>query len=145
MPLPKSTRLLFLDTLPVLRLLEFHPEYYPPLSALLDTVYERRIQMITSPVTLMEASTQAFRKDQAFLAQQYREFFTRSKHLQVREIDAPIAMEAARLRALHSLDCGTSLQLATAIHSGADLVLAGDPRWKNWCDLEILTLEDLLS
>ena len=145
MPLPKSTRLLFLDTLPVLRLLEFHPDYYAPLSSLLDNVYERLIQMVTSPITLMEASTQAFRKEQSFLAQQYREFFTRSKHLQVREIDAPIAMEAARLKALHRLDSCTSLQLATATLCGADLVLTGDARWKNWCDLEILTLDELLS
>lgn len=144
MPLPKSTRLLFLDTLPILRLLEFHPDYYPVLSRLLDTVYERRIQMITSPIALMEASTAAFAKNNSALAQQYREFFTRSAQLSLREIDAGIALEAARLRALHKIAPTEALQLATALHCGADLLLTGNPRWREWIDTEILTLDDLL-
>ncbi len=143
--LPKSTRLLFLDTLPVLRLLEFHPDYYPALSALLDAVHEKNVPMVTSPMTLMEMSLQAFRQNQPALARQYQEFFTRSRLLRVRETDAGIAVEAARLQALHALSTSEALQVATAVVSGADLLLCGNARWKEFCDADVLTLDELLS
>lgn len=145
MPLPKSARLLYLDTLPILRLLEFHADYYPALLRLLDVVYERRIQMITSSLTLMEVATAAFRKDNVPLAQQYHEFFTRSAYLQVREADAAIALLAARLRAQYQLGCAEALQLGTAQHCGADLIVTGNPQWREWCAADVLTLDELLE
>jgi len=145
MMLPKSTRLLFLDALPILRLLEFHADYYPALSVLLDTVYTRRIQMIASPMTLMDAARVAFRMDNPVLAQQYHEFFTRSAHLSLRDIDASVVMEAALLREKYAFSVSESIQLATANVCGADLLLTGNTRWRDWCQAEVLTLDDLLA
>lgn len=142
MPIQKNTRLVYLDTLPILRLLEFHPDYYPIMSRLLDQIYENRIQMITSTLVLQEVATAAFRKNQEALAQQYHEFFTRSSRLSLRELDTSIAMRAAALRAQHHLGTAEAISLATAQHCGADFIIAGNTKWQEWCPVEVITLEN---
>lgn len=143
--LPKSTRLLFLDTLPILRLLEFHPDYYPVLSSLLDKIYEKNIPMIVTPLSLTEISSRAFQQGQAPLARQYYEFFTRSRLLRLHPIDAATALEAARLHAKFGMGTTEALQLAASQLCGADLLLTGNGKWREWCDSEVLTLDELLQ
>ena len=50
----QQSRILFLDTGPLVRLLQMHPDFYPTVSDILDMVYEQNIQVLVSPVTLFE-------------------------------------------------------------------------------------------
>lgn len=139
----ENARLLYLDQGPVERLLEFHADYYPVVSAVLDLVYGKNIQMVGSPVTLHSICTRAFSKGNAVLAREYREFFTRSRHLVLRDVDAEIALSAAEFRAKHRLGVEESLSLATAFVTGADVVFTEHESWKNYLDSEVITLDDL--
>lgn len=141
----EKIRHLFIDVSPIERLLEFSTPYYPVVSGVLDTVYEKKIKMIVSPLTLQRVSYRAFLTQNDVLARQYREFFTRSDLLYLREVDSEIALKAAEFQAKYSLNMDESIQLATAFWSGADGILTENQEWKNYLDISVITLQDLLS
>ncbi|HQB65824.1 MAG TPA: hypothetical protein PK616_08030, partial [Fibrobacteraceae bacterium] len=107
--------------------------------------YEKKIKMIVSPLTLQRVSYRAFLTQNDVLARQYREFFTRSDLLYLREVDSEIALKAAEFQAKYSLNMDESIQLATAFWSGADGILTENQEWKNYLDISVITLQDLLS
>ena len=76
----EQSRILFLDSGPLVRLLQMHPDYYPAVSGVLDMVYEKNIQVLVSSVTLFEISQKAFGANEGVLARQYREFFELADH-----------------------------------------------------------------
>ena len=119
-----QSRVLFLDTGPLVRLLQMHPDFYPAVSDVLDMVYEKNIQVLVSPVTLFEISQKAFECGEGVLARQYREFFEHSKNVKVCPVDAEISVKAAELYAAsqktnHKITEGESLRPATAYLNGA--------------------------
>lgn len=139
----EKARLLFLDVGPVEQLLKFGSEGYAAVSRVLDTVYERKIQMVASPITLMKVAEAAFAFKMPQLARQYREFFTRSERLLLREVDADVALAAAEFRAKFALEIPESVQLATAYVSGADVVLTTRKTWGEMLDAEVVELREL--
>lgn len=138
----EKSRILFLDLGPILKLLQFDGEDYPVISRVLDLAYERQIQMVVSPVTFHEVSTLAFAKNE-LLARQFKEFFTRSRSLLMREIDADVAMAAAEIRSKHNLPLDQALQLGTAYVAGADTIFTLNDSWRSYTSAEIVTVEDL--
>lgn len=141
----EKIRHLFIDVSPIERLLEFSTPYYPVVSEVLDIVYEKKIKMIVSSMTLHRVAFKAFSTQNDVLVRQYREFFTRSDLLYLREVDSDIALKAAEFQAKFSLDVEESIQLATAFWSGADGVLTEKQEWKNYLDVSVITLQDLLA
>ena len=139
----ENSRVLFLDEMPIRRLLEFRSEYYPVMLHILDIVYERKIQMVASPITLADLSLRAHEKGQPVLAREFKEFFTKSSQFMLREIDAEIAAVSAEFRAKNHLSLEDSFQLATAYVSGADLVLTENEAWKDISDMNVVTLSEL--
>lgn len=139
----EKSRILFLDEMPIRRLLEFRSEFYPVMLRVLDTVYDRRISMVASPISLANIAYVAHLKGKPVLAREYREFFTRSDLFRLREIDAEVAAVAAEYRASLKIDAEESLQLACAFVSGADLVLTEREAWKEVDGLNVVTLSEL--
>ena len=66
-----QSRVLFLDSGPLVRLLQMHPDFYPAVSGVLDMVYEKNVQVLVSPVTLFEISQKAFGANEGVLAQKF--------------------------------------------------------------------------
>lgn len=139
----ERAKLLFLDAGPVEQLLKFGSEGYAAVSRVLDVVYERRIQMVASPVTLMQVAEQAFTFKMPQLARQYKEFFTRSDRLLLRDFDAEVALAAAEFRAKFRVDFPESVQLATAHVSGCDTVLTTRDAWSELLDAEVVLVREL--
>ena len=140
----EKSRILFLDEKPIRRLLEFRSDYYPVMLRILDNVYDRQIQMVSSPISLANLSARAYEKGLAVLARELKEFFTNSAQFRLRETDAEIALLSAEYRVKYKLSFEDSLQLSTAFVSGADLVLTENAAWKEVDGLNVLTLEELL-
>lgn len=63
----EQSRILFLDTSAVVRLLQMHPDFYPVVSSVLDYAYEKNVTILTSSVTLFELSRKACVAGRAFL------------------------------------------------------------------------------
>lgn len=139
----ENSRILFLDEAPVRRLLEFRSEFYPVMLRVLDIAYARGIQMVVSPITLAGLAHRAYEKGDPVLAREYREFFTRSSQVSLREVDAEVALVAAEFRAERRLRVEDSLQMATAYVCGADLVLTENASLVELAGMNVVLLSEL--
>ena len=143
-----QSRVLFLDTGPLVRLLQMHPDFYPAVSGVLDMVYEKNIQVLVSSVTLFEISRRAFENGEGVLARQYREFFEHSKNVKVCPVDAEVSLKAAELfasasRTNHKITEAESLRLATAFVNGADCILTECANFRDATDALVVTLDEV--
>jgi hypothetical protein len=144
----EQSRMLFLDSGPLVRLLQMHPDFYPAVSGVLDMVYEKNIQVLVSSVTLFEISRKAFVSGEGVLARQYREFFEHSANVKVCPVDAEISVKAAELYAAsqktnHKITEAESLRLATAFVNGADCLLTECANFRNLSDVLVVTLDEI--
>lgn len=139
----QQSRILFLDSDPLVRLLQMNPEYYPVVSSVLDMVYEKNIQLFVSSVTLYEISAKACAAGDKVLARQYREFFENSSNVNMIPVTGEVASKAAELAAQHNLSTEESLRLASAYVCGADCILTEKSSWKDFSDALVVTLDEL--
>ncbi len=139
----EKSAVLYIDSDPIIKLLQFDAVDFPIVSKVLDLAYEKNLQMIVSVMTLHEISFAAYSKGNELLVRQYKEFFTRSKGLILREIDAETAQVAARFRNLYDLSADESFRLATAHVCGADVVFTLNNDWQEYLDATVVTLDSL--
>ena len=143
-----QSRVLFVDSGPLVRLLQMHPDFYPAVSGVLDMVYEKNVQVLVSSVTLFEIAQKAFGANEGVLARQYREFFEKSKNVRCCEVDAEVSVKAAELyaaasRTNHKLTEGESLRLATAYVNGADAILTECAAFRDATDIAVFALDEI--
>ena len=143
-----QSRILFLDSGPLVRLLQMHPDFFPAVSGILDMAYEKNVQVLVSSVTLFEISRKAFGANEGVLARQYREFFENSKNVRCCEVNAEVSVKAAELYAAsqktnHRLTEAESLRLATAFVNGADCILTECANFRDATDVAVFTLDEI--
>ena len=143
-----QSRILFLDSGPLVRLLQMHPDFYPAVSGVLYMVYEKNVQVLVSSVTLFEIGRRAFENGEGVLARQYREFFEHSKNVKVCPVDAEVSLKAAELfasasRTNHKISEAESLRLATAFVNGADCILTECANFRSLSDALVVTLDEV--
>ncbi len=144
----EQSRILFLDSGPLVRLLQMHPDYYPVVSDVLDGVYENNVQVLVSSVTLFEICRKAYGANDGVLARQYREFFEKSSNVRLCEVNADVSLKAAELfaaaaRTNHKLTENESMRLATAFVNGADCILTECADFRDATDALVVTLDEL--
>ena len=137
-----------MDSGPLVRLLQMHPDFYPAVSGVLDMVYEKNVQVLVSSVTLFEIAQKAFGEGEGVLARQYREFFEKSKNVRCCEVDAEVSVKAAELyaaasRTNHKLTEGEALRLATAYVNGADAILTECAAFRDATDIAVFALDEI--
>lgn len=143
-----QSRILFLDSGPLVRLLQMHPDFYPAVSGILDMAYEKNVQVLVSSVTLFEIAQKAFGANEGVLARQYREFFENSKNVRCCEVNAEVSVKAAELYAAsqktnHKLSENEALRLATAFVNGADCILTECANFRDATDVAVFTLDEI--
>ncbi len=138
----EKSRVLFLDTGAVVRLLQMHPDYYPVVSSVLDFAYENNLTILVSNVTLFELSKKAFAAGEGLLSRQYREFFEHSRNVKACEVTGEIAVKAAELAA-KNLSTEESLRLSTAYVSGADCILTDCTAFRDMTDIPVVLLDEV--
>ena len=138
----EKSRVLFVDTGAVIRLLQMHPDYYPVVSSVLDHSYENNVTVLVSDVTLFELSRRAFVAGEGVLARQYREFFEHSRNVKACEVTGEIAVKAAEFAA-KNLTTEESLRLSTAFESGADCILTDCAAMRDLTDVPVVLLDEV--
>lgn len=138
----EKSRVLFLDTGAVVRLLQMHPDYYPVVSSVLDFAYENNLTILVSNVTLFELSKKAFAAGEGLLSRQYREFFEHSRNVKACEVTGEIAVKAAELAA-KNLSTEESLRLSTAYVCGADCILTDCTAFRDMTDIPVVLLDEV--
>jgi predicted nucleic acid-binding protein len=116
---------ILVDTNPLVYVLEGSPlaEPFEPVFAAIDA---GRIEAVTTAITLAEVVVAPLRAGREALARQYLRLLTRTPGWRFCEIDAEIAMAAARLRARHRLKLPDAIQVAAAVREGCHAILTHD-------------------
>ncbi len=145
----EQSRILFLDTSAIIRLLQMNPDYYPVVSSVLDYAYEKKATVLTSAVTLYELARKACVAGEAVLSRQYREFFEHSANVRLCDVNAEVSVKAAELfaaaaRTNHPLTNEDSLRLATAFVNGADCIVTENENISYATDISVVLLDDVL-
>ena len=139
----EKSRVLFLDTGAIVRLLQMHPDYYPVVSSVLDSAYENNVTLLVSNVTLFELSKKAFALGEGLLSRQYREFFEHSRNVKPCEVTGEIAVKAAEYAGSQKLNNEESLRLATAYVCGADCILTDCVAMRDLTDIPVVLLDEV--
>ncbi len=134
---------LFLDTAPVIYYVEKNPNYLATTSFIFDMIENGVISAVTSPVTLAECLVMPFRSGLIQLQQNYVEAIGYGRNTIFSQIDAPLAEQAAQVRAKYNILLPDALQIATALINGCDTFLTNDKALQRVTELRVLLLGDL--
>lgn len=141
----EGARRIFLDTPPVVYLVEANPEFGGLVQEVFQTMEQREITTVASPVTLAECLVLPFRSQQALAEQSFRALLTEAEGMSFVDIDAAIGVKAAVLRAKYGLKLPDALQVAVAVCSGCNGFLTNDRALKSVEELNVIVLRDLVT
>lgn len=140
---PLRNGLVGLDTAPLIYYIETNPSYIHLLDPFFDALDLGELDVVTSMVTLLEVLVQPIRRGDVALADRYRDVLLNTPNLTSLPVTEDVAEEAARLRAAHNLRTPDSIQMATALLSGASHFLTNDAKLAFIPGMQVLTLDAL--
>lgn len=132
-----------LDTAPLIYYVEANPAYLQRVDPFFDALDRGELRVVTSIVTLIEATVQPMRRGDAALTSRYEDLLLDTAHIETVDLTAAIAQEAARLRARHNLRTPDAIQLATVPQAGAAALLTNDVRLALIPDITVIVLDAL--
>lgn len=138
-----ASKVVFLDTAPLIYFIEGHSAYQAILSELFEFNDKGGFSFITSTVTLLEVLVKPFREGQATIAKEYRDILTTASGIELFDLTSAIAENAAQLRAKYNLKTPDSIQLATCIAATADYFLTNDNKLKIAGEINVVTVAEL--
>jgi predicted nucleic acid-binding protein len=134
---------LFIDTAPIVYLVEQHPQYAPQLIPIFRAVDDGRIQAVTSPITLAETLVQPCRLGQVSLQQAFITTIVRGNYTRFVPIDDIHSREAAQFRSRYNLSLTDAFQVAVAQAAGCDAFLTNDFGLRRVQELPMLIVDEL--
>jgi predicted nucleic acid-binding protein len=134
-----------LDTAVFIYHLEQNPRYLPLTHAILAGVEAGRWTACTSVVTLMGLTVRPWQLDQPEVAARYEAALAHFPNLSLIDVTREVARQAAQLRASFRLRPADALQAATALASGATLLITHDRDLARLSPvLDVLLLEEFV-
>jgi predicted nucleic acid-binding protein len=130
--------LVFVDTAPLIYHLEGHATLSAPFSKLFARVAAGEVAAVVSTVTLAELVTGPLAHGDEVLATRYQHMLSDTPGWTLRNIDAEIAVLAARYRLRYKLRLPDALQLSTAVTSGAAALVTHDDDFGSAKEIPIL-------
>jgi uncharacterized protein len=138
--------LVALDTCVFIYHVEAHPRYRFLTGDMFEGIQASRWQAVTSVVTLMELTVRPWQLGREDAAREYEALIARFPNLLLADITRDIARQAARLRAAHRLRPADALQVATALHYRADVLVTNDRDLERLSGaLNVVILDDLVD
>jgi predicted nucleic acid-binding protein len=134
-----------LDTAPLIYFVEEHPIYLTQVDPFFEAMGRGDIEVVTSTLTLLEVLVRPYMRGDRYLVAQYSEMILETRHLTAISLSPEIAAEAARIRATHQTATPDSIQLATALVSGATTFLSNDDDLPEIPGLTPVVLKRLLA
>jgi predicted nucleic acid-binding protein len=128
---------LLIDTNPIIYLLEGN-HLGAPFRALFEAVDNGRIRALVTPITIAEVVSGPLKARKEALAERYRRTLEQGPGWSTRDIDADIAVLAARLRLRHGLKLPDAIQLAVALEEGCFAIVTHDRDFSAVKDVLIL-------
>lgn len=134
---------LFLDTAPVIYLVERNPYFFDLAEAIFARIDNNALMAVTSAITLAECLIVPFRIGSTQLQQDFADLIVSGDNTIFLSIDQQIASRAAELRARYNLSLTDALQIAAALEAGCQAFLTNDNSLRRVTELSILVLNEL--
>lgn len=131
---------IFIDTAPLIYLLEGQDLISDQVENQLSRWISAGETLITSTVTLLELLVVPKKQGDKRLVRKYQALLTDLLSEPLHPLSEPVAETAAEIRGTYGYKTPDSIQLATAIHAGADIFFTNDLRLKNFPEIEIITV-----
>lgn len=138
-----NVQLIGIETAPFIYYVEQNSTYLDRMRAIFQMVDSGTPQVITSVITLTEVLIMPIRTGHTQYEQEYRDMLLNTANITALSVSAPIAEQAAHLRARYNLRTPDALHIATALVSGCDAFLTNDLRLKRVAEVRVLALDEL--
>jgi len=140
----KDAKSIAVDTAPFIYFIEENPTYINIVEPLFQEISRGNLRAFTSQITLIEVLIKPLEEKKDDLIIKYRDILSDSDNLFLADVDKEIAMEAARLRAVHKLKVPDAIQLATGLINSADAFITNDDSFKTVEGrIEVIVLHEL--
>lgn len=134
-------RKIFLDTAPLIYLLDNDANYIQTVKSIFSELLSNDIPMVSSVITCEEYLVFPYRTDNWEKITAFYEFVS-DCGIVLRNIDRTTAEKAARIRAEYPHFKGMdALQLASACLSGCDVMLTNDNQLKQFQEIRCITID----
>jgi len=134
-----------LDTAIFIYYLEEHPRYLPLVEPIFAEIDAERLAGVTSAVTLLETLVVPYRRGEAVLARRYEDLLTRSRGLQLVDLERPLLRATAQLRAVTRVRTPDALQLTAALTHACTAFVTNDRDFSDIGGLTVLQLDDYVT
>lgn len=138
----------FIDTAPFIYFIEKNqdnPQYFDAIKDFFDKCYRNDVEVVTSVITIEEYMVYPYRIN----SQQYIDVFYKllsTMGTNIINVDQTIAKKAARIRAEYSsFKAMDALQLAVAILSGCDVFLTNDRQLRQFAEMNVILVSELVD
>lgn len=131
-----------LDTDSIIYFVEENPDFIDIVAPVWDLIASGDVAAHVSTVSLTEGLVRPLRLHQEELAHRYRRILTRSRNLTLHTLTAPIAEQAAALRAERNLATADAMIAATALQSGCSHLITNDGKYRGIPGLEVLVIRE---
>jgi predicted nucleic acid-binding protein len=125
--------------------IEEHPQYFALVSTLFEALDQKRCKGVASALTIFETLVVPYRAGDAALADRYELLLSRSRGLDLVDLDRPLLRAAARLRAAYAVKTPDSIQLAAALSRACTTFLTHDRPLSKVQGIRILRIRQYLS
>jgi predicted nucleic acid-binding protein len=128
----------YLDTNVVIRGMERTDTGASDVGRLLDLAQRRRLELVTSELTLCEVLVGPLKASDDLLVQSYLGLFAEDALVQVSPVTREVLVEAARIRARSTATLADAIHAAAAVLSRCDAVVSYDRRLGEFASLKVL-------
>jgi predicted nucleic acid-binding protein len=133
-----------LDTVVFIYFIEEHPDYLPLIQPLFEAADDRKLEIVTSALTLLEVLVVPYRAGDLALSERYEALLTRGRGVTLVDIDRPQLRTTAQLRARHKIRTPDAFQLAAALSQRCGTFVTNDRRLPAIPGLDMVQLRELL-
>jgi len=138
-----ASKIIFLDTAPLIYFIEGHSLHQEKLVRLFELGDKGELSFITSTITLLEVLVKPLREGRPEIADQYRRILTNATAIEIKDTTISIAEQAAILRAKYGIRTPDAIQLASSIDAAADIFLTNDVRLRSIREISVVTMDEL--
>ncbi len=138
-----QTRQVFLDTAPLIFLVEANPFYIHLVQVVFGMIDDGQLGATTSPISLSECLIHPIKQGNLAAIGTFTNLITSGANTSFVLIGEKIAHTAAELRAKYNFKLPDSLQLAAAIESGCESFLTNDHQLRQVSEINVIVIDDL--
>ncbi len=134
---------IFIDTAPLIYLIEGEEDFAAIVEKQLSQWITAGENLATSTLTLLELLVVPMKQENKHLVQKYRALLQDIISEPLIPLSEAVSEMAAQIRGANGFKTPDSIQLATALYSGADIFYTNDKRLSKFPDIKVITVESI--